>query len=268
MTGCKPISTPMAIKGRTTSTSNELFNDPTFYRSLVGGLQYLTITRPDIVFSVNFVCQFMHEPTVGHYQVVKRILRYIYGTLDYGMNITSQSTLDLYAFSDADWAGCPLTRRSTTRYCTFLGANCLSWCAKKQPTVARSSAEAEYKSMSSTTVELTWLTYLLRDIGIVLAKPPILHCDNLSALHMTVNPVFHGRTKHIELDYHFVREKVAMGNLVTHFVSSQAQLADIFTKPLPRSIFMDLRNKLGLSLMPRPSLRGSIEDNGPTYQKN
>lgn len=194
-----------------------------------------SLTRPDIVFLINFVCQFMHEPTMGHYQAVRCILHYIIGILQYGMNINSQSTLDLYPFSDADWAGCPLTRRSTTGCCTFLGANCLSWCAKKQPT------------------ELTWLTYLLRHVGLMLTKPPILHCDNLSALHMIVNPVFHGRPKHIELDYHFVRERVAMGNLVTHFVLSRAQLADIFTKHLPRFGFMDIRNKLRLSLKPRHS---------------
>ncbi|GKV51884.1 hypothetical protein SLEP1_g58503 [Rubroshorea leprosula] len=155
-------------------------------------------------------------------------------------------------------SSCPITRRSTTGYCTFLGGNCISWCAKKQPTVFLSSVEAEYKSMASTIAEITWLTYLLRDIGIYIPNPPILHCDNISALHMTVNPVFHGRTKRVEMDYHFVREKVAFGNLVTRYVSSSSQLADIFTKPLPRTSFNELRTKLGLSLLPRPSLRGSI----------
>ncbi|GKV29023.1 hypothetical protein SLEP1_g38002 [Rubroshorea leprosula] len=168
------------------------------------------------------------------------------------------STFTLYAFSDADWAGCPITRRFTTGYCTLLGGNCISWCAKKQPTISLSSAEAEYKSMASTTAEITWLTYLLQDIGIYIPNPPILHCDNISALHMTVNHVFHGRTKHVEMDYHFVREKVAFGNLVTQYVSSSSQLADIFTKPLPRTSFNELRTKLGLSLLPRPSLRGSV----------
>ncbi|GKV25872.1 hypothetical protein SLEP1_g35253 [Rubroshorea leprosula] len=222
MDGCKLISTPMATKDRAI-TDDKLFHDPTFYRSVVGGLQYLTLTHPDNSYAVNFACQFMHEPTMGHFRIVKRILRYING------------------------------------YCTFLGGNCISWCAKKQPTVSLSSAEAEYKSMASTIAKITWLTYLLRDIGIDIPNPPILHCDNITALHMTINPVFHGRTKHVEMDYHFVREKVAFGNLVTRYVSSSSQLADIFTKRLPRTSFNELRTKLGLSLLPRPSLRGSVK---------
>ena len=143
-------------------------------------------------------------------------------------------------FSNADWASCSISRRSTTGFCTFLGSNCISWSAKKQSTVSRSSAEAEYRSMSSIVVELTWLSFLLRDLGIALLRPPILHCDNLSALHMTVNPVFHGRTKHIELDYHYVHEKVALGSLETRFVPSNHQLVDIFTKPLSKVAFREL----------------------------
>ena len=173
------------------------------------------------------------------------------------MHILASNTLDLYAFSDVDWAGCHTSRRSTTGFCTFLGGNCISWSAKKQSTVARSSAEAEYYSMASTAEEITWLSFLLHDLGIPLSRPPILHCDNLSALHMTINPVFHGRTKHIELDYHFVHEKVAFGSLETRFVSSTSQLADIFTKPLPKASFLHLRTKLGLCPDPRPSLKGS-----------
>ena len=259
MVGCKPISTPMALKTRSTSLNVVAYPDPTFYRSIVGGLQYLTFTRPDLSFAVNYVCQFMHAPTMGHFQLVKRILRYVGGSLDFGICISNQSTLDLYAFSDADWAGCPLTRRSTTGFCTFLGRNIISWSSRKQPTVARSSAEAEYRSMASTAAELTWLTKLLRDIGVSFSKPPILHCDNLSALYMTTNPVFHNRTKHIELDYHFVREKVALGNLVTCFVDSASQLADIFTKPLSRDCFKQFCVKLGLFIPHQPSLRGTIE---------
>lgn len=118
--------------------------------------------------------------------------------------------------------------------------------------------------MASTTAEITWLTFLLRDIGISLSHPPQLFCDNLSALYMTVNPLFHARTKHIEIDYHFVREKVAMGNLVTRFVSSSQQIADIFTKPLPRSVFIFLRNKLGLHFHSGSNLRGDDKDNRTT----
>ncbi|KAK2991573.1 hypothetical protein RJ640_013833 [Escallonia rubra] len=254
MVDSKPIANPMAPKSFSLKNKDSLFHDPTLFRSIVGGLQYLTMTRPDLSYAINVVCQHMHRPTQAAFQLMKRILRYVKGTTQLGLQIRSASSLDLYAFYDADWAGCPSSRRSTTGFCTFLGSNCISWSAKKQSTVARSSAEAEYRAMASTTAELTWLSFLLRDIGIVQHHPATLFCDNLAALYMSINPVFHARTKHIEVDYHFVREKVALGSLVTRFVSSNQQLADIFTKPLSRDAFQRLRTKLGLcSYMQQPS---------------
>ena len=157
---------------------------------------------------------------MGDMKAVKRILRYLKGTLHYGLKFITQSTLSLYGFCDADWAGFPSTRRSTTGYCIYLGANCISWSSKKQPTVSRSSSEAEYRALASATAEIIWITFLLRDIGIKLDTAPQLFCDNKSALHMTINPVFHARSKHIEIDYHFVREKVALGALITRYVPS------------------------------------------------
>lgn len=255
----KPISTPMVTKYRSSPHGDEFFADPQFYRSIVGGLQYLTFTRQDISYAVNYVCQFMQSPTNIHFQFVKRILRYIRGSLDYGVRLLAHNLLILYGFSDADWAGCPNTRRSTTGFCTYLGGNCISWSAKKQPTVACSSTEAEYRALASTSAELTWLTYILRDIGLHLSHPPLLYCDNISALQLTVNPIFHARTKHVEIDYHFVREKVASGSLVTQFIPSPQQVADIFTKPLLRKPFHLLRTKLGLWQVPQPSLREHVE---------
>ncbi|GKU90849.1 hypothetical protein SLEP1_g4793 [Rubroshorea leprosula] len=213
------IATPMVVKEPHTPRDEDPV-DAQEYRKIVGALQYLTITRADLCFAVNKVCQFMQQPTFAHLRQVKHILRYIKGTLHHGLSFYSSSTLSLTGFCDADWAGCTITRRSTTGFCIFLGANCISWSSKKQSTIARSTAEAEYRVLATTTAELVWITYLLRDIGISLLNPPQVFSDNISALHMSINPVFHARTKHIELDYHFVREKEALGSLVTRYVPS------------------------------------------------
>ena len=181
--------------------------------------------------------------------------------MEHGIRFFKQSSLRLTGFYDADWVGCTNTRRSTYGYCIFLGANCISWSSKWQPTVSRSSVEAEYRSLASSAVEITWLTFLLHDIGIQLCEPPQLLCDNLSALHMTVNPVFHVRSKHIELDYHFVWEKVASGVLITHFLLSSLQVADIFTKALPKTSFQVFRFKLGVHKLQLTSLRGADKRN-------
>ena len=157
----------------------------------------------------------MHVPTVVHLKMVRRILRYVKGTIDINLYFTSNTKLDLCVFSYADWVGCPTTWWSITGYCMFLGGNLISWCAKKQHTISRSSTETEYRAMENTTSELTWMSFILKDLHIPLASIPTLYYDNTSALHMTINPVFHACSKHIELDYHFVCERVALGLLVT-----------------------------------------------------
>lgn len=228
------------------------------YRIIVGSLQYLTLTRPDITHTVNLTSQFMQYPNSEHFHAVKRILRYVRGTVQLELRLIEMSPLRLCGYSDADWGGCSTARRSTIGYTIYLGANCISWASKKQHPVARSSAEAEYRALASTAAEITWITYILRYIGVTLTIAPILFCDNLSALYMTVNPVLHDRTKHVEMDYHFVREKVARGQLITHFVRSQDQLADIHTKALTKQQFAAFRSKLGVVDPPLTSLRGSV----------
>ena len=156
---------------------------------------------------------------LSHFIAVKRILRYIKGTLHQGLLFT-KSSLNLSAYSDADWAGDSLDRRSTSGYCVFLGANLISWSAKKQPTVARSSTEAEYEALANAASELIWLQQLFKDLRITSSFVPVLHCDNVSALALASNPVFHARTKHVEVDFHFVREKVANHQLVLQYLAS------------------------------------------------
>jgi histone deacetylase 1/2 len=199
--------------------------------SLVGGLQYLTLMRPDLSFAVNKVCQYLSQPTTTHYEAVKRILRYIRGTVSTGLRFRRSSSTGLSIFTDADWAGCSDDRRSTGGFAVFLGSNLVSWSSRKQPTVSRSSTEAEYKALADGTAETMWIQSVLKELGVFLSSAPVLWCDNLGATYLTANPVFHARTKHIEINFHFVREKVALGALDVRFISTGDQLADVFTKP-------------------------------------
>jgi histone deacetylase 1/2 len=220
-------------------------DDATEYRSLVGGLQYLTITRPDVSYAVNRVCQYLHAPRTSHWSV-KRILRYVSLTASYGLLLQPAPSCILSAFSDADWAGNPDDRRSTGGYAVFFGPNLIAWNARKQATVSRSSTEAEYKAVASATAELIWVQSLLRELRVSQHQSPVLWCDNIGATYLSSNPIFHTRTKHIEVDYHFVRERVAKKLLRIKFISSKDQLADIFTKPLPQPQFVGCRRNLNL----------------------
>jgi hypothetical protein len=249
MVDSKPAKTPSSPNTRLSLHEGDLLSDPHGYRSLVGALHYLTFTRPDISFAVHQVCQYMAAPTTTHLSAAKRILRYIKGTLFHGIAFTP-GPLTLSVYSDADWAGDPDDRRSTSGLLVYLGSNPITWSAKKQATVSRSSTESEYRALATASAEVCWLRTLLKDLGIYLSQPPILWCDNVSALAIASNPVFHARTKHIEVDFHFIRERVLRKDLVVKFVSTIDQLADIFTKSLPTQRFLDLQRNLTVSVRP------------------
>ncbi|GFZ02718.1 hypothetical protein Acr_15g0013260 [Actinidia rufa] len=219
LTDNKTVDTPLENNVRLNTSDGEPLSDPTLYRQLVGSLIYLTVTRPDISHAVHIVSQFMSTPRSTHYAAALRILRYV--------------------------KGAPTDRRSTTGYCFFLGDSLISWRSKKQSVVARSSTEAEYRALADATSELLWLRWLIHDLGI--DSPSVaLHCDNHSAIQIAHNDVFHERTKHIEIDCHFIRHHLQQGVLHLVPVRSADQPADLFTKTHPTGRFRDLLSKLKL----------------------
>lgn len=206
----------------------EPLTDATRYRRLVRRLLYLTVTRPDITYNVQILSQFLDKPRQSHYIAATRVLRYLKNNPGQGILLSATSGTQLHAYCDSDWGGCSDTRRSITGYCILLGNSPISRKSKKQSTVSRSSAEAEYRAMATTCCEVTWIRYLLADLEVSHVQPVQLYCDNKAALHIAANPIFHERTKHIEIDCHIVREKIQKGLICTKYIQSQEQPADIF----------------------------------------
>jgi hypothetical protein len=254
MSGAKPTTTPLCTTTPLKLLDGSAPGDSKVFRSIIGALQYATLTRPDISFSINKLSQFMHQPTEIHFQQLKRVLRYLKFTLNHGLMLKKPTHLQLQAYSDADWGGNIDDKTSTSAFIIYLGGNPVSWLSKRQKTVARSSTEAEYRSVANTAAEIMWLLNLLGELGLK-SQLPSLFCDNIGTTYLCANPVFHSRMKHIALDYHFVRQLVQMGKLRVAHISTKDQLADILTKPLSRARFSLLRDKIGIT-NGDPILRG------------
>ena len=254
------MPTPMVSSLKLSAHGDSAFPDPSLYRSVVGGLQYATITRPDIAYAVNKVAQFMHTPLESHWKAVKRILRYLGGSLHHGLRFHKVNDFRLLAFCDSDWGSDTDDRKSTSGFCIYLGSNLISWSSRKQHAVSRSSTEAEYRSMALALVEILWLQSLLSEMHIPCSSKPSIFCDNQGAVLLAANPVLHSKSKHFELDLYFVRDKLVQQQIHVQHIPSQDQIADILTKPLSASAFLKFRSKLRVVDTPPLSLRGDIVD--------
>ncbi|CAJ2668729.1 unnamed protein product [Trifolium pratense] len=219
----------------------------TLYKQIVGSLRYLCNSRPDLSFAVGVVSRFVDTPKQSHLTAVKRIMRYVQGTMNYGIlfpRCVNNAVDKLEGFSDSDWCGDRVDRRSTTGYIfKYLNAP-ISWCSRKQPVIALSSCEAEYIACAFAACQGLWLESLLKDIGIDLTEPIQLLVDNQSAINLARNPISHGRSKHIETRFHFIRFQVAAKKIVLSHCSTE--IHDILTKGLKHDRFIGLRNKIGV----------------------
>ncbi|GJX02415.1 retrovirus-related pol polyprotein from transposon TNT 1-94 [Tanacetum coccineum] len=239
------IGTPMATKPKLDADLSGEPVDQTDYRSKIGSLMYLTSSRPDIVQAVCYCARYQARPTEKHLKEVKRIFRYLRGTIHMGLWYPKGSGFELTAFSDADHAGCVDTRKSTSGGIQFLGDKLVSWMSKKQDCTAMSSAEAEYVALSASCAQVMWMRTQLQDYGFKYNKIP-LYCDSQSAIAISCNPVQHSRTKHIHTRYHFIKEQVENGIIELYFVRTEYQLADMFTKALPEERFQYLVRRIGM----------------------
>ncbi|KAI4325215.1 hypothetical protein MLD38_030632 [Melastoma candidum] len=212
---------------------------------MIGSLLYLTASRPDIMFSICLCARYQSAPKESHLAPVKRIFRYLAGTVNLGIWYPRGSLLVPVGYSNADYAGCRIDRKRTSGTCQLLGNMLISWFSNKQTSVALSTAEAEYVAAASCCVPLLWMRQQLEDYDLHFNSIPLM-CDNTSAINLSRNPVYHSRSKHIELRHHFLRDNVQSGKVDIQHVNTEQQLADILTKPLDKERFEYLRSKLGI----------------------
>ena len=245
--GAQHKRTPIGTHTRLTKDENGVSVDQSLYRSMIGSLLYLTASRPDLCYSVGVCARFQANPKESHLAAVKRIIKYVSGTIDFGIWYSFDTNPSLVGFCDADWAGNAEDRKSTSGGCFFLGNNLVSWFSKKQNSISLSTAEAEYIAAGSSCTQLIWMKQMLEDYGVTQGVLT-LYCDNTSAINISKNPVQHSRTKHIDIRHHFIRELVEEKIISLEHVSTEKQLADIFTKGLDHKRFEELRSEIGLCI--------------------
>jgi hypothetical protein len=246
MEDCKPVATPMNPKEKFSKEDGAERVDEKLYRSLIGCLMYLTATRPDIMYAVSLLSRYMHCASEIHFQAAKRILRYVKGTVDYGIRFNQVQNFRLLGYSDSDWAGCVDDMRSTSGYCFTLGSGVFSWCSKKQEVIAQSTAEAEYIAVVAAVNQTLWIRKLMIDLHMEQIECTQIFVDNQAAISIANDPVFHGRTKHFKIKFFFLREVQKDGEVQLVYCRTEHQNADILTKALPTGRFEFLRKRLGI----------------------
>jgi hypothetical protein len=244
----KSMATPMVSNLKTLheTTSGRDLVDPTVYRQLIGSLLYLVHTRPNICYAVSALSQFMSDPRHVHWVAAKHVLKYLRGTVGYGLRYTSVRGVRLFGYIDSDWAGSAVDRKSTSGYCFSMGSTMISWSSRMQSSVALSTVEAEYIATSDASKEVIWLRKLLAGLFGDVLETTIIHCDNQRCVKLSENPIYHDRSKHIEMRYHYLRDMVQKGAIRLQYIPTDEQIADVFTKSLSATKFVYFRDKLGM----------------------
>ncbi|KAF3625553.1 Calcium-binding protein PBP1 [Capsicum annuum] len=253
-----PVSSPLDASLKLTNDMGDPLTNPSTFHHLVGKLNFLQDKRPDISYIVQHLSQFLQDPQVSHPMAGIHVLKYLLNAPGLGLLFNNSLDYSLLAYSDSNWAACDDLHRSVTGFLITLGGSPISWKSKKQPTIVLSSVEAEYRALRKVVYELSWLVRFLHDFDVNVSNPVPVFCDSQAAPHIARNPVFHERTKHIEIDCHFVRDYVYSGLVSLQFISSADQLDDVFTKPLPGPAHHSILSKLGVLITPS-SLRGVLE---------
>ena len=224
--------------------------DSTVYKQMVGSLMYLTATRPDLMFIVSLISRYMERPTESHLLAAKTALRYIKGTVSLGMFYKKGGSEKLVGYTDSDYAGDQDDRKSTSGYVFLMSSGAISWSSKKQPVVTLSTTEAEFIAAASSACQVVWLRRILKVLNQEQSSPTVVFCDNISAIKLSKNLVMHGRSKHIDIRFHFLRDLVRDGILELIHCSTQQQVANVLTKPLKLDVFLRMRGLLGVREYP------------------
>jgi len=241
----KPLNTPMSTTDKLITDENGKSVDSKKYRGMIGSLLYITASRPDIMFSVRKCVRFQADPKESHLTAVKRIFRYLKGTTELVLWYPKDQPFNLVCFSDSDYAGHHIDRKSTSGTCQFLGGCLLSWFSKKQNSVSISTTEAEYVAAARCCAQILWMKQTFADYNLKFDCVSIL-CDNTSTINLSKNYVLHARSKHIDIRHHFLRDHVNNGSIKLEHIDTELNIADIFTKPLSSERFCKLRIELGM----------------------